>query len=62
MSEREYNKQIGDELRWLNMVIDRKILRGLDYKEESKRHRDLLKKQNTGRVMPRAYSFMTFLF
>ncbi len=44
MSQREYLKIVERELQRINKVIDRKILRGEDYKREARDHKLLLKK------------------
>lgn len=43
MSKSEHKKAIEWEIKRLNTVIDQKIVRGLDYKVEAKRHLSLLK-------------------
>ncbi len=42
MSKHQYMKHISKELKKINEIIDFKILHGLNYKEETKRHKDLL--------------------
>lgn len=43
MSKYELLKTVKKELRELNWRIDMKILRGLSYREEARRHRILLR-------------------
>lgn len=57
MSERQYHKSIESELRLLNVVIDKKIVSGLDYRAEARRHKELLKKKS---LMRRGINFATF--
>ncbi|OHA18189.1 MAG: hypothetical protein A2664_01825 [Candidatus Taylorbacteria bacterium RIFCSPHIGHO2_01_FULL_46_22b] len=43
MSQREHNKAVISELQKINEMIDRKIIRGENYRMESKRHFELLR-------------------
>jgi hypothetical protein len=42
MSQHQIQKTIEAEISHLNQVIDLKVIRGLSYKSEAKRHRFLL--------------------
>lgn len=44
MTRTQYTKVIERELRALNEKIDRKIMRGESYSEESRKHKSLLQK------------------
>ena len=44
MTPQEYKKVLAAEIKKVNQRIDFKILRGERYSEDSKRHRELLKK------------------
>lgn len=62
MSQKEYRIVLKKEIEKLNRKIDEKILWGLSYKEESKRHKQLiLKMRNLGKqsFWTRTLSFMT---
>ena len=47
MSSHTFKKTIESELRKLNEEIDIKIVRGLSYMKESRRHKFLLKQLNS---------------
>ncbi len=64
MKHQEYLKIIEKELQRINKVIDYKIIHGLEYTQEARDHKLLLKKirQNTrstffNRLMPRVFQF-----
>ena len=42
MSKQNFEKSLKKELRVLNEIIDMKIVRGLSYSQESKRHKFIL--------------------
>lgn len=44
MSREQYIKTLYDEIKRLNLVIDRKIMIGRTYKTEARRHKALLTK------------------
>ena len=44
MSQKQYVKMLEKEMEKLNRVIDRKILRGEDYRKEARDHKLILKK------------------
>jgi hypothetical protein len=46
MSKSQHKKAIEWEIERLNNLIDQKIVKGLDYKKEAKRHISLLKELN----------------
>lgn len=43
MSQKQFKKAIELEIEHLNSLIDKKIIRGVDYREEAIRHRELLR-------------------
>jgi hypothetical protein len=47
MSSNTFKKAIEQELRKLNEEIDSKIVKGLSYMKESKRHKTLLRQLNS---------------
>ncbi|MBP9771768.1 MAG: hypothetical protein KBD16_02475 [Candidatus Pacebacteria bacterium] len=52
MQYKEYKQHLEQELETLNWVIDEKILRGLSYKSEARRHLDLIKQARRERRRP----------
>ncbi len=44
MTPQEYKKVLASEIKRVNQKIDLKILRGERYQDDSKRHRELLRK------------------
>jgi hypothetical protein len=44
MTPHQYKKVLAEELKKINQRIDFKILQGEKYRDDSKRHRDLLRK------------------
>lgn len=66
MSKQNLEKALKRELEILNEIIDRKIIRGLSYSHESKRHKfilqslDNLRRQRQGWMM-RAISPLSFI-
>jgi len=44
MSQQQYLKTLQDQIRRLNLIIDRKIMLGWDYKAEARRHKLLVSK------------------
>lgn len=69
MSKQNFEKALRDELEVLNETIDRKIIKGLAYASEAKRHKKILsqileirrKSTRSGHWFSRL-SFATFLF
>lgn len=62
MSKREYKIVLKKEIDQLNRKIDEKILWGLSYKQEARRHKELISKmRNLGKqsVWGRAFSLMS---
>lgn len=64
MKHQEYLKIIERELQRINKVIDYKIIHGIEYSQEARDHKLLLKKirQNTrtpffNRLLPRVFQF-----
>lgn len=46
MSKQNFEKTLKKELEVLNDVIDQKIIKGLPYTKESRRHRFIMKRLN----------------
>lgn len=62
MSKKEYKIVLKKEIEKINHKIDQKIVWGLNYKQEARRHKELiLKMKSLGKqsVWNRALSFMT---
>jgi len=47
MTKRKYKRYLSKELNRLNEVIDRKIVYGREYSQESRRHKVLLRQERT---------------
>jgi len=67
MTREHFTKRAEEEIENLNEVIDMKIIKGISYKSEAKRHKFLLSKiGNTTRVQTflfgKSAGFMTNLF
>jgi hypothetical protein len=43
MNKTQFAKRIEDELETLNWIIDEKIIQGISYRHEAKRHKELLR-------------------
>jgi hypothetical protein len=43
MNQHQFTQHVEQELSSLNWVIDEKIIQGISYKSEAKRHRELLR-------------------
>jgi hypothetical protein len=64
MSKSEHKRAIEWELKRLNTVIDQKIVKGLSYRTEARRHLSLLKELkrcNNSWNFSKALSFFSFL-
>jgi hypothetical protein len=62
MKYQEYKQHLEAELNSLNWAIDEKILRGLSYSREAKRHRELIKQARRERRRPffaRVFSYVS---
>lgn len=62
MSQREYRIVLKRELNKVNRKIDEKIMWGQNYREEARRHKELIiRMQNLGKksFFSKAFSFMT---
>lgn len=62
MTQREYRVVLKRELNKINRKIDEKIMWGQNYKQEARRHKELIiRMQNLGKksIFSRALSFMT---
>jgi len=70
MSNNTFKKAIEQELKKLNEEIDKKIVKGISYMKESKRHKALLRqldrltnRKNAFHFFQQSYNFIsTFLF
>ncbi len=69
MSKRKLEKTVLHELRALNDTIDEKIIKGLSYSRESRRHKFLLsslsqlrKADSRGSWFVRSFSLSSFIF
>lgn len=67
MSKYELRKTVQRQLKELNWKIDMKILRGISYREEARRHKILLRQlehlqKAQGGFFSRMGSFATFMF
>ncbi len=69
MSKRKLEKTVLHELRALNDTIDEKIIKGLSYSRESRRHKFLLsslsqlrKADSRGSWFGRSFSLSSFIF
>ena len=66
MSKEQFENNIGKELERLNQIIDHKIIHGVRYDNEAKKHRRLIiqgaraerKRQRFGNFMVQMFSFM----
>jgi hypothetical protein len=62
MKYQEYTQHLSKELDSINWVIDEKILRGLSYQLEARRHRELIKQARRARRRPlldRVFSYVS---
>jgi len=62
MSQHQYVKHINKELRRINEIIDFKILHGLSYREETRKHKELLNQMNMFKVKKPSFSLFNFFF
>lgn len=69
MSKQNFEKALRDELEILNDTIDRKIIKGLPYATEARRHKmilsqilDIRRKQQRGGWFLRSFGFTSFFF
>lgn len=69
MSKQNFEKALRDELEILNDTIDRKIIKGLPYATEARRHKmilsqilDMRRKQQRGGWFLRSFGFTSFFF
>jgi hypothetical protein len=60
MSKNQLAHSISVELRKLNEVIDMKIIRGLSYRAEARRHKHLLTKLNQANRQRSFFSGLSF--
>jgi hypothetical protein len=63
MSGNKLVSTISREIENLNEVIDLKVIQGIPYKREAKRHRLLLNMLHdvSGKISSNSYSFLSFL-
>ncbi|MDQ5928014.1 MAG: hypothetical protein QG633_452 [Patescibacteria group bacterium] len=52
MSQHQYQHRLENELDSLNSLIDEKIIRGLSYRSEAKRHKMLIRQARQMRRQP----------
>ncbi len=52
MNYKQYQESIENQLNTLNLLIDEKILHGLSYRSEAKRHRELIQQARRERRQP----------
>ncbi len=69
MSKQNFEKALRDELEVLNETIDRKIIKGLSYAAEARRHKAILsqileirRRDNRSSWFLRSLGFTSFLF
>jgi len=69
MSKQNLEKVLRDELHALNDTIDRKIIKGLSYVKEARRHKviidsilSLRRHQSRGSWFARSFGFASFIF
>jgi len=69
MSKQNFEKALRDELEILNDTIDRKIIKGLPYAKEARRHKiilsqilDMRRRQQKGSWFFRSLGFTSFFF
>lgn len=69
MSKQNFEKALRDELEILNDTIDRKIIKGLPYAREARRHKmilsrilDMRRNQNRSGWFSRSFGFTSFFF
>lgn len=62
MNARQYAQSINEEIKTINKIIDQKIIRGLNYYEDAKRHRLLLQQRSRLVREKRMFTFISFLF
>lgn len=60
MSKHQYMKHISKELKKINEIIDFKILHGLNYKEETRKHKELLGQMTMFRGDKPKFKFLSF--
>ena len=61
MTHQQYRQRIEHEIDSLNVVIDEKILRGLSYRFEARRHRDLIRQMRKIRRRPVLSRMLSFV-
>lgn len=69
MSKQHVEKVLRDELEVLNETIDRKILKGLSYTAEARRHKTILsqilhmrRRESRSGWFSRSFGFTSFIF
>lgn len=60
MSKQTYIKHVGKEIKRINDIIDFKILHGLDYKSEIRKHKDLLSQIGINKKRDMSFGFLSF--
>jgi len=62
MSKNNYLKKVQNQIKKINEIIDFKIMHGLNYMEERRIHRDLIRQLAQARKTQPSFSFMSFFF
>ncbi|MCX6703162.1 MAG: hypothetical protein NTV02_00525 [Candidatus Zambryskibacteria bacterium] len=69
MSKQNLEKALRDELEILNDTIDRKIIKGLSYASESRRHKfvlsqilDIRRRETRSGWFSKSFGFASFIF
>lgn len=69
MSKQHFEKALRDELEVLNETIDRKIIKGLSYAAEARRHKTILsqileirRRETRSGWFSRSFGFTSFIF
>ncbi len=62
MNAREYAHSIDSEIKMINRIIDQKIIRGLNYYEDARRHKLLLQQRSKLIKEKRMFRFMSLIF
>jgi hypothetical protein len=61
MTHQQYQQYIEREISSLNMLIDEKILHGLSYRSEARRHRELIRQARKMRRQPLMLRMLSFI-
>lgn len=61
MSHHQYQARLEHEIDQLNWVIDEKITRGVSYRAEARRHRELIRQARKMRRRPMISRMLSFV-